>query len=48
MKKYIPPEIEIKPFEVADVIAASGAAVLDYENDPSVEWNGAVDFSILQ
>ncbi|HIU48548.1 MAG TPA: hypothetical protein IAB04_04240 [Candidatus Avimonoglobus intestinipullorum] len=48
MKKYIPPKIEIKLFEVADVIAASGAAGLDYENDPNVEWTGTVDFSELQ
>lgn len=52
MKKYIRPEIEIKQFEVQDVITASGSVSgngsLSYTNDEDVVWNGWADFDTLK
>ena len=50
MKKYIRPEIEIKKFEVQDVITTSGSVSgsLSYTNDEDVVWNGWADFDTLK
>ena len=44
MKKYVKPQIEIKEFEVSDIVTSSGIfyGITDLDASKSVEWDDKI------